>query len=144
MTPRDWNAQNRHVINEFRSSQGKVGGYFADKPLLLPTTTTGARSGRRRVNPLGYRRDGSSYVVFGTVAGSTRTPDWYCNILAHPEVDVEMNGERFPATALAVTGAERERLMAEHVAEHPDWAVYLSMTSREIPVIALRPLGAPV
>jgi deazaflavin-dependent oxidoreductase (nitroreductase family) len=142
MTPRDWNAQNRRVINEFRNNKGRVGGYFADKPLLL-LTSTGARSGRRRVNPLGYRRDGDSYVVFGTVAGSLRTPDWYYNVLAHPEVDVEVNGDRFPAVALVVTGAVRERLMAEHAAEHPDWAVYLSMTSREVPVVGLRPRGAP-
>src|SRR5205807_10461758 len=135
MTPRDWNAQNLHIINEFHNNQGRVGGYFADKPLLL-LTTTGARSGRRRVNPLGYRRDGDSYVVFGTVAGSPRTPDWYYNVLAHPDVYVEVNDESFPATALAVAGAERERLLAEHAAEHPDWAVYLSMTSREVPVVA--------
>jgi deazaflavin-dependent oxidoreductase (nitroreductase family) len=139
---RDWNAQNRHVIAEFRSNQGRVGGYFADKPLLL-LTTTGARSGRRRINPLDYRRDVDRYVVFGTVAGSPRTPDWYYNVLAHPEVDVEVNGESFPATAFAVTGAERERLIAEHAAEHPAWAAYSSMTPREIPVITLRRRGGP-
>jgi deazaflavin-dependent oxidoreductase (nitroreductase family) len=142
MTPRDWNTQNRHVIAEFRNNKGRVGGYFADKPLLL-LTTTGARSGRRRVHPLGYRSDGDRYVVFGTVAGSPRTPDWYYNILAHPEVDVEVNGQSFPATAVAVTGAERQRLIAEHAAEHPDWAVYLSMTSREIPVITVQRRGGP-
>jgi deazaflavin-dependent oxidoreductase (nitroreductase family) len=134
---RDWNAQNRQVVAEFRANQGRVGGYFADKPLLL-LTTTGARSGRRRVNPLGYLRDGDSYVVFGTVAGSPRHPDWYYNVLAHPEVEVELAGERFPATTVVVTGPERDRLCALHAANNPGWGSYLSMASREIPVIALQ------
>lgn len=134
---RDWNFQNRQVIAQFRANNGWVGGYFADKPLLL-LSTTGARSGQRRVNPLGYLRDGDNYVVFGTVAGSPRHPDWYYNVLAHPEVDVEIANERFPATAVVVTGPERDRLAALHAANNPGWAQYLSMTSREIPVIVLQ------
>jgi deazaflavin-dependent oxidoreductase (nitroreductase family) len=134
---RDWNVQNRQVIAEFRANRGWVGGYFADKPLLL-LTTTGARSGQRRVNPLGYLRDGEDYVVFGTVAGSPRHPDWYYNVLAHPEVEVEIADERFSAKAAVVTGAVRDRLCALHAAKNPGWGEYLSMTSREIPVIALQ------
>ncbi|HUH72204.1 MAG TPA: nitroreductase/quinone reductase family protein [Mycobacterium sp.] len=93
MTQRDWNAQNREVIAEFRAKKGQVGGYFADKPLLL-LTTTGARSGQRRINPLGYRLDGDRYIVFGTVAGSPRHPDWYYNVLAIPRFR-----SKLPATA---------------------------------------------
>ena len=137
MTQRDWNAQNREVIAEFRAKKGQVGGYFADKPLLL-LTTTGARSGQRRINPLGYRLDGDRYIVFGTVAGSPRHPDWYYNVLAHPQVQVEVARDSFPATAVAVNGPERERLCAQHAAEHPEWGQYLKMTSRDIPVIALQ------
>jgi deazaflavin-dependent oxidoreductase (nitroreductase family) len=105
---------------------------------LLLLTTTGARSGRRRVNPLGYLRDGDNYVVFGTVAGSPRHPDWYYNVLAHPEVEVELAGEHFAAIAAVVAGAARARLCALHAAKNPGWGGYLSMTSREIPVIALQ------
>jgi deazaflavin-dependent oxidoreductase (nitroreductase family) len=137
MTQRNWNAQNRQVIAEFRANKGRVSGYFADKPLLL-LTTTGARSGQLRINPLGYRREGEGYVVFATVAGSPRHPDWYYNVLAHPEVEVEVAGDRFPAIAIPVSGTERERLCAQHAAEHPEWGQYLSMSSREIPVIALQ------
>lgn len=131
---RDWNAPNSAIVAEFRANNGRVGGYFADNPLLL-LTTTGARSGQRRVNPLGYRRDGDRYVVFGTVAGSPRHPDWYYNVLAHPEVEVEAGGVRFPARAVLVTGVEGKRLLAQHAAENPAWATYLSMASREIPAI---------
>jgi deazaflavin-dependent oxidoreductase (nitroreductase family) len=134
---RDWSVQNRQVVAEFRANEGRIGGYFADKPLLL-LTTIGARSGTRRVNPLGYLRDGDDYVVFGTVAGSPRHPDWYYNVLAHPEVEVEVADDRFSATAVVVTGPARDRLCALHAARNPGWAQYLSMTSREIPVIALK------
>lgn len=107
------------------------------KPLLL-LTTTGARSGQRRVNPLGYRRDGDRYVVFGTVAGSPRHPDWYYNVLAHAAVEVEVAGECFAATAVVVDSPDRERLCAQHAAQNPDWARYLTMAQRHVPVIALQ------
>jgi deazaflavin-dependent oxidoreductase (nitroreductase family) len=136
MTQRDWNAQNRQVIAEFRANNGRVGGYFAGKPLLL-LTTVGARSGQRRINPLGYRPDGERYIVFGTVAGSPRHPDWYYNVLAHPRVEVELADEAFSATAMPLRGPERQRLCAEHAAQYPDWGRYLSKTSREVPVVAL-------
>jgi deazaflavin-dependent oxidoreductase (nitroreductase family) len=136
MTQRDWNAQNRQVIAEFRGNNGRVGGYFADKPLLL-LTTVGARSGQRRINPLGYRHDGDRVIVFGTVAGSPRQPDWFYNVLAHPQVEVELEGESFSATAVPVQGPERQRLCAEHAAQYPAWRKYLSTTSREVPVVAL-------
>lgn len=76
--------------------------------------------------------------MFGTVAGSPRHPDWYYNLLAHPQVQVEVSGDSFLATAILVNGRERERLNPQHAAEHPQWAQYLKMTSREIPVLALQ------
>jgi deazaflavin-dependent oxidoreductase (nitroreductase family) len=72
------------------------------------------------------------------VAGSPQHPDWYYNVIAHAEVEVELAGERFPANATVVTGAARDRLCALHAAANPGWGRYLSMTSREIPVIALQ------
>src|SRR5271157_3320529 len=42
---------NQSVVEEFRANQGVVGGPFTGAPLLL-LTTTGARTGQKRVNPL--------------------------------------------------------------------------------------------
>jgi deazaflavin-dependent oxidoreductase (nitroreductase family) len=87
--PRDRSMQNRLIIAEFRASRGEIGGYFADKPLLL-VTTIGAKTGIRRTNPLRYLKDGDRYVVFGSVVGEPKNPDWYYNLVAHPDVVVEV------------------------------------------------------
>lgn len=133
---RDWSEQNKMVIAEYRATKGKIGGYFAGKPLLL-LTTIGAKSGIRRVNPLGYLKDCDRYVVFASVVGGPRNPDWYHNLIAHPEVVVEVGSDTFDAVATVVTGTERDALFALHATEHPDWAQYQARTTRQFPVIAL-------
>jgi deazaflavin-dependent oxidoreductase (nitroreductase family) len=138
MTDRDWNAQNRMVVAEFRRSQGRVGGYFADKPLLL-LTTTGAKSGKKRINPLGYLADGDRYVVFASLVGGPTNPDWYHNLVADPDVVVEVGTRTFEATAVVTKGEERDTLFKRQAALHPQWASYQTFTTREIPVIALIP-----
>ena len=83
----DWNTK---IIEEFRANGGAVGGQFAGAPLLL-LHTVGARSGRRRVNPVMYQRVNGGYAVFASKAGSTPVnPDWYHNLLAHPQVAAEI------------------------------------------------------
>jgi deazaflavin-dependent oxidoreductase (nitroreductase family) len=138
MTGRDWNAQNRQVVAEFRASGGRVGGYFAGKPLLL-LTTTGAKSGKTRVNPLGYLADGDRYVVFASLVGGPTNPDWYHNLVAHPDVIVEVGTRTFEAKAVVTAGEERDALFKRQATLHPQWAGYQTMTTREIPVIALTP-----
>lgn len=126
----------QQVIDEFRRHGGKVGGYFAGLPLLL-LTTTGARSHQPRTTPLTYMADGPRYVVCAADAGSSGNPDWYYNLIADPEVTVEVGVEKFNATATVVTGDERDALFARFVAEQPQLAVYEARTSRPIPVVAL-------
>jgi deazaflavin-dependent oxidoreductase (nitroreductase family) len=138
MSRRDWNTPNALIIAEFRANQGRVGGYFADKPLLL-LTSTGARSGKQRTNPLGYLYDAGRYVVFASVVGDPRNPDWYYNLRANPQVLVEVGTDSFPATAEEATGTEYQRLFDRHATAHPQWAQYQTRTSRPIPVIILTP-----
>jgi deazaflavin-dependent oxidoreductase (nitroreductase family) len=76
----------RQVIAEFRANGGRVGGYFTGTPLLL-LTTTGARTGRRRIVALTYLADGERYVVLAANAGASRNPDWYHNLVADPRGD---------------------------------------------------------
>jgi deazaflavin-dependent oxidoreductase (nitroreductase family) len=129
---------NRAVIEEFRANDGKVGGGFAGAPMVL-LTTTGAKSGEKRVNPLvGLVDDGTLYVV-ASKAGAPTSPDWYHNLLANPEVEVEFGGDRFEATAVPiVSGAERDRLYAAQVAAQPGFADYEKATTRVIPIVELR------
>ena len=129
----DWN---RQIIEEFHANGGKVGGQFAGFTLLL-LTTTGAKSGKRRVNPLGYTTDGDRLVIIASKGGAPSSPDWYYNLLAHPEVTVEVGSETFQATASVVDGEEHDTLYAKMVAIAPQFAEYQQKTTRKIPVVVL-------
>ncbi|HEY2041567.1 MAG TPA: nitroreductase family deazaflavin-dependent oxidoreductase [Jatrophihabitans sp.] len=129
-----WNAK---VIEEFRANEGRVGGPFENAPVLL-LHTTGARSGRERVNPMMYLDlDGHRYV-FASKSGADTNPDWYHNLHAHPEVTVEVGKESYQATATAVTGDERDRIYSEQASRYPGFAGYADKTTRVIPVVEIK------
>jgi deazaflavin-dependent oxidoreductase (nitroreductase family) len=129
----DWN---RKVIEEFRGNEGRVGGPFEGAPLLL-LHTTGAKTGEARVSPVMYLDlDGHRYV-FASKAGSESNPDWYRNLMAHPNVSVEVGPATQSATAVAVTGDERDRIYREQATRYPGFAEYQEKTSRVIPVVEL-------
>ena len=132
----DMNAWNRQIMEEFHANAGKVGGPFDGVTLLL-LTTTGASSGQRRTLPLGYMPDGDRLIIFATRGGLPTNPDWYHNLLAHPEATVEVGTETFDVTAVVLTGEERDQLYARQVERAPVFAEYQAKTTRKIPVIAL-------
>lgn len=131
---RDFNAA---LVAEFRANDGKLSGRMANSHILL-LSTTGAKSGQRRTTPLGYGKDGDSYVVVAANAGAPAHPDWYYNLLANPDVTVEVPGERFAAHASVAEGAERERLVANATTIVPWFAAQQEKTSRQIPFVILR------
>ncbi len=137
MTQQNVNDWNHQVIEEFRANGGKTSGMFANMNLLL-LTTTGAKSGQRRVNPLGYLAEGDSMYIFASKAGAPTNPDWYHNLLAHPDVTVEVGTEKFAVTATVVQGAERDRIYAKQAALAPNFAEYQTKTDRPIPVVELK------
>jgi len=128
---------NQQLIKEHRANKGKVGGDFANTPLLL-LNTVGAKSGRHRTSPLAYVKDGDHYVIIASKAGAPSHPDWYHNVLANPDVTVEVDGEKFRAKAHAIKeGSERDRLYAKMVARNPGFADYEKATTRKIPAVSL-------
>ena len=130
----DWNAE---IIEEFRANEGRVGGYFEGAAMLL-LHTTGRKSGRPRVNPLVYLPDGDRYVVFATKGGSPTHPDWYRNLMANPDVDIEVGTETIRVRAAEIQDdAEREALYARQIERRPGFAEYPAKARRRIPVIAL-------
>ncbi|MEO8293298.1 MAG: nitroreductase family deazaflavin-dependent oxidoreductase [Actinomycetota bacterium] len=135
--PNDWNAS---VIEEFRANEGRVGGPFEGAPLLL-LSTTGARSGTTRVNPLMYLPDGDRLVVFASKGGAPTDPDWYRNLVVNPDASVEVGTERFPVRATVAAGEERDRLFAEQAERYPQFGDYASNTERTIPVLILERAG---
>ena len=124
------------VIEEFRTNDGRVGGWFADKDVLI-LHTTGARSGLERLAPLVYRRESDRKFVFASKGGSDTHPDWYHNLKANPAVTVEIGSDTSKATAVEVHGEERDAIYARQAAALDNFATYQAGTDRIIPVIEL-------
>src|SRR5262245_34100215 len=103
------NERNTKIIAEFRANEGKVGGPFAGKTLLL-LHTKGARTRKERVNPVAYIKDDGHLVVIASKGGAPTNPDWYHNVLANPLVSVEVGTEELQARAAVAEEPERTRL----------------------------------
>jgi len=138
---RDWDAFNKGIVEDFREHGGKVSGNFANSPLLL-LTTTGAKSGRQFTIPLVYTRDGDRLVVIASKGGSPTHPDWYHNLVKHPEVVIEIGTDRYPARAIVTEGDERQRLFDAQVKEMPFFAEYQRKVERQIPVVAFERIAS--
>lgn len=129
----DWNASR---IEEFRANEGRVGGFFEGRTLLL-LTHRGAKSGTVRTNPLAYQEHGGRIFVFATKSGSPTHPDWYFNLKANPDVVVERGTDRYEATAIEVTGEERDRIYGRQAADWPQFGEYQRDNPRTIPVVEI-------
>jgi deazaflavin-dependent oxidoreductase (nitroreductase family) len=138
-SPASYNAA---VIDEFRASGGELGGGFAGAPVLL-LHTIGARTGTERVNPIMYLDDGGRLLVFASKAGADSNPDWYYNLVANPDVQIEVGDRVLDMHATELSGPERDDRYAEQARRYPGFADYARKTSRVIPVIALTPKAAP-
>ena len=130
------NEWNKGTVEEFRAKGGKGIRGFGDRLLLLHVK--GRKSGQQHVYPLAYHMDGHRYVVAASKGGAPKHPDWYRNLLANPDVTVEVGTERFPAHATPIPrGPERDRLYADHAKPMPGFLDYEKKTTRTIPVIVL-------
>ena len=125
----DWNTA---VIAEFRASQGRV-EQFGDAPLVI-LHTIGARSGTVREIPLVMLLDGDRRFVFASAAGAPRHPDWYHNLVAHPEIDVAYGTETLRARLVALDEAESAPRLAQQAELMPHFGDYVtSAAPRRIP-----------
>ena len=128
---------NRDVIEQFRANGGDIKeGMFKGAPILL-LTTTGARSGATYTTPLVHTRDGDRIVIIASKGGAPTNPGWFHNLVANPEVTVELGGERFQAKAVVTEGEERQRLFDAQASRMPGFADYQRNTTRQIPVVVL-------
>lgn len=124
----------------YRWSGGRIGARMANLPVLL-LETVGRRSGAPRINALTYLPRGEACVVIASVLGEPRHPAWYLNLVARPEVGVQVGARRFRARAREAEGAEREAIWDALVAVSPDYSQYRERTQRRIPVVVLEPQG---
>jgi deazaflavin-dependent oxidoreductase (nitroreductase family) len=129
---------NQRVIDEFRANAGVVGGYFEGRNMVL-VHNTGAKSGVEYVTPLVYQQlDGGDMAIFASYGGAPKDPAWFGNIVANPELTVEVGTETFGVKARVADGEERQRIWEQQKVDVPGFAEYEQKAGgRTIPVIVL-------
>jgi deazaflavin-dependent oxidoreductase (nitroreductase family) len=125
-------------IRRYRETGGEVGYLWNGAPSLL-LTTTGRRSGEPRTSALIFGRDGADYLVVASMGGAPKHPQWYLNITAHPDAEVQVRAERVPVTGRTASSAEKPRLWRIMTEVWPNYDVYQTRTERDIPVVVLSP-----
>ncbi len=128
---------NEEVMEELRANGGKVPGELSAMPLII-ITTIGAKSGKPRPVPLAYQNIDGRIVIIASMGGSVRNPPWYHNLVANPEVTVELNDETYQADAVVTEGADRDALFARVCEAIPTFTEYQERTQRTIPVVELK------
>jgi deazaflavin-dependent oxidoreductase (nitroreductase family) len=132
---------NKNLIADLRSNGGQAtSGPFRGGTVLI-LTTTGAKSGQTRENPLAYTRAGANYVVIASKGGAPTHPAWFHNLVANPEVKVEVLGQTIPVRARVAEGEEHQRLYDAQASIMPGFAEYQRKTTRKIPVVVLEPVS---
>ena len=129
-----WIAEHVKVYVE---SGGKEGHIWQPGVPTLLLTTRGNKSGTARRTALIYGRDGNDYVVMASYAGAPTHPDWYLNLLADPEVVIQIGEDIKTGTARTVTDGDRDRVWKIMAAIWPDYDEYATKTSRKIPLVAI-------
>jgi deazaflavin-dependent oxidoreductase (nitroreductase family) len=124
-------------VGLYRMSNGRFGSQITGLPVAL-LTTTGRKTGKARTVPVASFEDGGDVLVIASFGGSPQHPAWFNNLVAKPEVTVQVKDRVYPARAEVVSGAERERLWNMVVARAPNFGNYQQKTTREIPVVRLR------
>jgi deazaflavin-dependent oxidoreductase (nitroreductase family) len=131
----------RIMVWLYRLTGGRFGGQVQGLPVLL-LTTTGRRSGKQRVAPLGYFEHEGAYVVTASNAGFDPNPGWYHNLKNKPQVMLQIRRKRLPALAEEAGPQLRKELWEKLVALAPGYRAYQTRTTREIPIILLKPAPA--
>jgi deazaflavin-dependent oxidoreductase (nitroreductase family) len=126
-------------IQRYLQTGGEVGYLWNGVPTLL-LTTTGRKSGEPRTHALIFGQDGDDYLVIASMGGAPRHPQWYLNLAASPEAEIQVRAERLPVTAhTAQSPGERARLWGIMTGIWPNYDTYQARTDREIPVVVLSP-----
>ena len=129
----DWMADH---MRRYLATNGQDGHIWRGVPTLL-LTTTGRKSGERRMLPLIYGKEGARYLVVASKGGHRDHPAWYKNLADDPQVEVQVGGERFRARARTANHDERPRMWRTMTKLWPDYDKYQAITEREIPVVIL-------
>jgi len=125
-------------IAAYRETNGETGYLWNGVPTLL-LTVTGRRSGEARTSALIFGRDGDDYLVVASMGGAPMHPQWYLNLQANPQAEIQVRDRRITVTARTATPDEKPRLWSIMTELWPNYDVYQSRTDRDIPVVVLSP-----
>jgi deazaflavin-dependent oxidoreductase (nitroreductase family) len=125
-------------VRQYEATGGQTGHDWNGAAVLI-LHSLGRKSGETRKFPLIYGRDGKNYVVVASRGGSPEHPGWYKNLLAHPDVKIQVRDAVLPVTARTASAAEKQRLWPTMTAQWPDYDKYQAGTTRDIPVVVLSP-----
>lgn len=125
-------------IKAYQETDGETGYLWSGVPTLL-LTATGRRTGEPRTCALIFARDGDDYLVVASMGGMPTHPQWYLNLTANPQAEIQVKAEHLPVVARTATADEKPRLWKIVSDQWPNYDVYQSRTDREIPVVVLTP-----
>jgi len=125
-------------VRQYEATGGKVGHDWNGADCLV-LHTTGRKSGQTRKFALIYGRDGDDYVLVASKGGAPEHPGWYQNLVAHPDVTIQVRDEILPVRARTGTPADKRRVWSLMTAQWPDYDKYQAATKRDIPVVLLGP-----
>jgi len=123
-------------VKVYRETNGEQGYLWNGAPILL-LTTTGRKSGQARTSALIFGRDGDDLLLVASQGRAPTHPNWYHNLSANPDVEVQVEGDVFPATARTATGDEKARLWSIMTDVWPNYDQYQGRTDRQIPLVVL-------
>ena len=128
-------------MRRYQETGGEEGHIWRGVPTLL-LTTTGRKSGQPTTTPLIYGRHKGNYIVVASKGGHANHPLWYLNLVATPEVQIQVAADRFKARARTAGPEEKPALWQLMTGIWPDYDTYQANTNREIPVVLLEPVAA--
>jgi deazaflavin-dependent oxidoreductase (nitroreductase family) len=132
---------NARIVAEFRANHGRVGGPFEGAPMIL-IHHRGAKTGTERVNPALYYKIDGGWAVFASKAGAPTHPQWYNNLLAHPDVTIEVSDDTLDVVARVAEGEERARIRDAWKQTLPlidEYEAAAATTGRQIPIVIFEP-----
>jgi deazaflavin-dependent oxidoreductase (nitroreductase family) len=125
-------------VGVYRLSGGKIGGAMRGFKVLL-LTTTGRKSGKLHIVPLGFFEQPGGYLITGSNNGLPTHPAWYHNLKNKPQATIQIGRKVTAVTAEILTGEARALAWQKIITASPAYAGYEKKTGRQIPVVFLRP-----
>lgn len=132
-SPRGWVKEH---IDRYIATDGESGHIWKGAPALL-LTVKGRKSGKAHRTALIYGQEGENYIIVASNGGAQKHPEWYRNLVANPDVEVQVFGERFKARARTANAEERPALWEMMAKIWPAYNDYQKKTARQIPVVIL-------